>query len=89
MYSLIARFACARVAKRMHYQMLGHAFTHGVADQFAAEQILQANEVQPAFVGCDVGDVAAPGLIRRGCGEVLVQQMRCQPTGRASNWSSP
>ena len=62
--------------QRLHHQMPGHTLAHGVADQFTAEQILQASEVQPVFVGRNIGDVATP-LLRRGCGVILVQQVRC------------
>ena len=67
---------CNRAEQRLHHQMLRHALAHGVADQLAAEQIFQVGEVQPAFVGRDIRDFATLGLIWRGCGEILVQQVR-------------
>ena len=63
--------------QRLHHQMLCHGPARGAADQLAAEKNFQAGEIQPALVGRDVRDIAPPGLLWRGCGEILVQQVRC------------
>jgi hypothetical protein len=41
----------------------------------AAEQVNHTDQVQPAFVGGDVGDVAAPDLVGRRRREVSRQQV--------------
>lgn len=36
-----------------------HTLARRIAYQFATEQVFQAGEVQPAFVSCDIRDIAA------------------------------
>src|SRR4051794_22687270 len=46
------------------------------ADHPSCEQVDNDGEVQPAFAGPDIGDVYAPLLVGRGCGKVLIEQVR-------------
>jgi hypothetical protein len=46
------------------------------ADDPAGEQVDDDGEAQPAFAGPDIGDVGAPLLVRSGCSEVLIEQIR-------------
>ena len=46
------------------------------ANHPACEQVDNDGEVQPAFTGPDTGDVGAPLLVGRGCGKVLIEQVR-------------
>src|SRR3954463_7034290 len=46
------------------------------ANDPACEQVDNDGEVQPAFAGPDTGDVGAPLLVGRCCGEVLIEQVR-------------
>lgn len=66
-----------RPKQRPHDQMPCHALIHGVTDDLAGAQILQGSQVQPAFLGVDVGDIAAPHLVRCCSGEALLQQVGC------------
>src|SRR5277367_4384158 len=51
------------------------------ADDPAGEQVNDDGEVQPAFAGPNVGDVGAPFLVRPGCHEVLIEQVRSDRPG--------
>ncbi|MDF2464855.1 MAG: hypothetical protein K0Q43_3090, partial [Ramlibacter sp.] len=53
-----------------------HVRPHAPAHHLAAEQVNDRRQVQPAFIGGDVGDVARPGLVRRRRREVARQQIR-------------
>src|SRR3954447_22705866 len=46
------------------------------ANHPAYEQVDSDGEVQPALAGPDTGDVGAPLLVGRGCGKVLIEQVR-------------
>src|SRR3954469_23379168 len=48
----------------------------GPANDPACEQVDNDGEIQPAFAGPDIGDVGTPLLVGRGCGEVLIEQVR-------------
>ena len=62
--------------QRLHHKLFCHALAHGIADYFAAKQVLQTSQIQPSLICGDVGNVTAPGLIRSACTEVLVQYIR-------------
>ena len=47
--------------ERLRHQARGHPLGHGVADQFAVEQVLDTGKIESALVGGDVGDIADPG----------------------------
>ncbi len=46
---------------------LSHVLGHGKANDCPAAQIHNAGEVQPSFIGCDIGDIAHPFLVRLVC----------------------
>jgi len=52
-----------------------HGRIHGPADDLARVQIEDGGEVEPALVGADVGDVGHPLLVRRGRGEIAVDDV--------------
>ena len=58
-------------------QVLRHALCHGITHDFSGKKILMDGKIQPAFPCGDVSDVAHPDLVRRGCLELLVQQVLC------------
>src|SRR5262249_35850514 len=59
----------------------------GVADDPAGGDVDDGGQVQPAFPGADVGDVAAPAGVDLGrvCGEVPADRIRAGGGGRVSN----
>lgn len=67
--------------ERLRYQARGHPLGHGVADQFAVEQILDAGKIEPALVGGDVGDIADPGAIGGRHGELPIEKIGRQWQG--------
>ncbi len=60
-----------RILAQGALQTLGHR----PADDLHRGQILDGGEVEPAFVGWDVGDVSEPDRIGRGGFEVAVEQI--------------
>jgi hypothetical protein len=46
------------------------------ANDPSCEQVDDDGEIEPAFAGPDIGDVGAPLLVGRGCGKVLIEQVR-------------
>ena len=61
--------------ERLHPQVLRHARLHGIAHQFAVEEILDAGKVEPAFIGGDLGEVRHPGFVWSRNGELPIQQV--------------
>ena len=56
-------------------------FAHGPADDFAAVKVEDPSEVEPAFVGFDIGDVSDPDLMgSRG------RRRLCQAMGSDGAW---
>ena len=49
---------------------------HRPADNPAAVQIHDGGQKEPALIGLDIGDVGEPDLVRRGGGEVPLEQVR-------------
>src|ERR1700722_4306152 len=49
---------------------------HRPADNPAAVQVHDGGQIEPALSGLDVGDVGEPDPVRRGGGEVAVEQVR-------------
>lgn len=67
--------------ERLRHQARGHPLGHGVADQFAVEQVLDTGKIESALVGGDVGDIADPGAIGRRHGELPIQKIGRQRQG--------
>ena len=63
--------------KGPQYQVGGHAGLCQPTDDTAEEQVDDDAEVQPAFMGLDIGDVCNPNLIRCICLEPLLQPGLC------------
>ena len=62
-----------RFFQRRERQLPRHPAIHGMADDSAGRQVFHARQVQPPFVGSDVGNIAAvhgPRIYNR---EVLIQ----------------
>jgi len=59
----------------MDDQVLRHALCHGITYDFSGKKILMAGKIQPAFPSGDVSDITQPDLVRRGCLELLIQQV--------------
>src|ERR1700730_1577793 len=49
---------------------------HRQAVYFAAVQVHGGGQIEPALIGLDVGDVGEPDPVRRGDGEVPLEQVR-------------
>src|ERR1700732_3137694 len=49
---------------------------HRPADDLAAVQVPDGGQIEPALIGFDVGDVGEPDPVRRGDGEVALEQVR-------------
>src|SRR6266404_7688886 len=49
---------------------------HRPADDLAAVQVHDGGQIEPALIGLDVGDVGEPDPVRRGDGEVALEQIR-------------
>src|SRR5258707_14445143 len=49
---------------------------HRPADDLAAVQVHDGGQIEPALIGLDVGDVGEPDPVRRGDGEVPIEQVR-------------
>src|ERR1700694_1895357 len=49
---------------------------HRPADDLAAVQVHDGGQIEPALIGLDVGDVGEPDPVRRGGGEVSLEQVR-------------
>src|SRR5450756_1856004 len=56
-------------------QVLRHALCHGIPYDFSGKKIFMPSKIQPAFPCGDVSDIAQPDLVRRGCLELLIQQV--------------
>ncbi len=50
-------FLCDTTKQGLADQVFGHALAHGVAHQVAAEQVFVTRQIEPSFIGRDVGDV--------------------------------
>src|SRR5450755_3902360 len=50
---------------------------HRPADDPAAVKVHDGGQIEPPLIGLDVGDVGEPDPVRRGGGEVAVEQVRC------------
>ena len=61
--------------QRIGHDVRRHARFQRPADDLAVEQIQHDGQVEPAFIGPQVGDVGRPDLIRCGRGEVPLQQV--------------
>ena len=87
------RFLCRTALQPSHLQSIDHQLASHVGTQRpahhpAAEQIDHHGQKQPAFLGCNVGDVACPHLVGCGHGEVAVQTGSAQSATRAGyRWS--
>ena len=69
--------------QRAHGQFPVHSRSHGPADDLPGEQVQDLRQVQPPFVGADVGGGRDPGLVGSGHVELLLQVVR-RHDGRAS-----
>src|SRR3979409_2446484 len=49
---------------------------HRPADDLAAVEVHDGGQIEPALIGLDVGDIGEPDLVRRGGGEVPLEQVR-------------
>ena len=49
---------------------------HRPADDPAAVQVHDGGQIEPALISLDVGDVGQPDSVRRGGGEVPLEQIR-------------
>jgi hypothetical protein len=61
--------------QRLDRQVALHATADGPANDPARMQIQNGSQVQPTLAGPYIRDVARPFLVRRGCGEVPIQQI--------------
>jgi hypothetical protein len=62
----------------VQYQLGAQVVGHGPAHDAARERVQHDRQVQPAFVGALLGDVGHPQPIRRGRGEVALDQVGCR-----------
>lgn len=56
-------------------QIGGHTLGHGPPDNHAREKVDHDRQIQPAFIGPQVGDIAHPFAVRSRSGEVLPEQV--------------
>jgi hypothetical protein len=49
---------------------------HRPTNVLAAVRVYNGGQIEPALIGVDVGDVGDPDLVRRGSGEITVEQVR-------------
>ena len=64
-------------SQRIRHQRALHVRLHAPAHDLTTEQIEHDSEVQPALVGCDVGDVNRAALVGCFSSEVALQQIQC------------
>ena len=64
-----------RPQQRLRHQVPAHAPSHGVADDFPGAQVLVPNQVQPTFIGGNIGHIAQPGPQRRLGLKPLLEQV--------------
>ena len=66
--------------QRPDHQVTFHTVADGPANDAARKQIQDNGQIQPAFAGPDICDVAGPFLVRCGLRKVPIQQIRsyCQ-----------
>ena len=62
--------------QRLRCQFLRHARAERVADHLTGEDVLDARQVEPSFVGGDIRDIADPGFVWSRRREGLLQQVR-------------
>lgn len=62
--------------QRINGQVAAHARFHRPANDLAREQIEHYRQIQPAFIGADVGDVGDPDLVRLADVELALQPVR-------------
>lgn len=72
---------CGMATEPCHFQCIRHQAAlhvrlHAPAHHLATEQVNDRGQIQPAFVGGDVGDIARPDLIGCSRSEVALQQIR-------------
>jgi hypothetical protein len=70
-----------RPQQRLDHQVPAHAPALGVADDFPGAQVPVPNQVQPTFIGRNVGHIAQPGPQRRLGLKPLLKQV-------LSNWQA-
>ncbi len=62
--------------QRVDHELLFHPRLHRPAHDLAAEQINDRRQVQPAFAGIDIGDVARPDTVLCARCELKPQEVR-------------
>lgn len=62
--------------QRLRRELLRHPRPKRIAHHLACEDVLDAGQIEPSFIGGDVGNVAHPGFVRARRGEGLFQQVR-------------
>ena len=81
-----------RHTQRVDDQIRAHMIGNGEPDHFARVTVDHGRAKRPAGPGLDVGDVADPGQVRRGGGEVAGQQVgqaRVEPVGEGGALVGP
>src|SRR5467141_2675566 len=58
------------------WQFGAQMIRHLPADDLAAVEVQDRGQIEPALISLDVGDVGEPDPVRRGGGEVAVEQVR-------------
>src|SRR3954454_8059371 len=48
---------------------------HRPADDLAAVQVHDGGQIEPSLAGRDIGDIGEPDPVRRGSGEVAIEQI--------------
>lgn len=77
-----------RHSQRVDHELLFHSRLHRPTDDLAAEEIDHRRQVQLAFPGIDVGDVARPDAVRRTLRELPALRGSAPPADCASSRSS-
>ena len=72
--------------QRIEHQAGIDATTHGPPDNLTQKQIEHYGQVQPAFVGTDVGDISHSGLIGFGHGELALQVVGSNDSRLSTTW---
>jgi hypothetical protein len=57
-------------------QVGAQVIAHCPADDLSAVEVQDRGQIEPALIGLDIGDVGEPDPVRRGSGEVALDQVR-------------